>query len=95
VHGAGGPADSGGDGVAQSGGELVEFAPVRRRVVVDLQPLAVAKLLGLLAGIDPIHLGVSVIMALACGLITPPYGICVLIAAQIGAKVAKGEMTWG
>ena len=41
--------------------------------------------LGGLAGADPILLGVSVIMALACGLITPPYGICILIAAQIGA----------
>ena len=40
--------------------------------------------LGNLANVDPIHLGVSVIMALACGLITPPYGICILIASQIG-----------
>jgi TRAP-type C4-dicarboxylate transport system permease large subunit len=45
--------------------------------------------LGDLAGIDPIHLGVSVIMALACGPFTPPYGLSLLLAAQIG-KVKAG-----
>jgi len=46
--------------------------------------MPVIQSLGELAGVDPVHLGVSVVMALACGLLTPPYGICVLIAAQIG-----------
>lgn len=40
--------------------------------------------LGNLAGIDPIHLGLSVIMALACAPFTPPYGLSLLLAAQIG-----------
>lgn len=40
--------------------------------------------LGELGHIDPVHLGVSCIIALATGLITPPYGMCILLAAQIG-----------
>lgn len=35
-------------------------------------------------GIDPIHLGLIVVMTLAVGLITPPYGLCLLLAAKIG-----------
>src|SRR5699024_10717179 len=34
-------------------------------------------------GIDPIHLGLIVVITLAVGLITPPYGLCVLLAAKI------------
>lgn len=35
-------------------------------------------------GIDPIHLGLIVIITLAVGLVTPPYGLCLLLAAKIG-----------
>src|SRR5690625_6839617 len=35
-------------------------------------------------GIDPVHLGLIVVITLAIGLITPPYGLCLLIAAKIG-----------
>ncbi|WP_163538947.1 TRAP transporter large permease [Gracilibacillus sp. YIM 98692] len=35
-------------------------------------------------GIDPIHLGLIVIITLAIGLVTPPYGLCLLLAAKIG-----------
>ncbi|WP_040978692.1 TRAP transporter large permease [Oceanobacillus jeddahense] len=35
-------------------------------------------------GIDPVHLGLIVIITLAVGLITPPYGLCLLLAAKIG-----------
>lgn len=35
-------------------------------------------------GIDPIHLGLIVVITLAVGLITPPYGLCLLLAAKIG-----------
>jgi C4-dicarboxylate transporter, DctM subunit len=35
-------------------------------------------------GIDPVHLGLIVVMTLAVGLITPPYGLCLLLAAKIG-----------
>jgi len=35
-------------------------------------------------GIDPYHMGVVVVLTLAIGLITPPYGLCLLIAADLG-----------
>ncbi|MGP4080033.1 TRAP transporter large permease [Pseudalkalibacillus sp. R45] len=35
-------------------------------------------------GIDPVHLGLIVVITLAVGLITPPYGLCLLLAAKIG-----------
>lgn len=35
-------------------------------------------------GIDPVHLGLIVVMTLAIGLVTPPYGLCLLLAAKIG-----------
>ena len=34
-------------------------------------------------GISPVHLGVVVVMTLAVGLVTPPYGLCLLIAGSI------------
>lgn len=35
-------------------------------------------------GISPVLLGIVTIITLAIGLVTPPYGLCLLIAAQIG-----------
>jgi len=40
--------------------------------------------LGQTAGVHPVHLGVLTTIVLSVGLITPPYGICLLIACQIG-----------
>jgi tripartite ATP-independent transporter DctM subunit len=40
--------------------------------------------LGTHAKIDPVHLGVLTTMTLSIGLVTPPYGVCLLVAAQIG-----------
>jgi tripartite ATP-independent transporter DctM subunit len=37
-----------------------------------------------LFGMDPVHLGLIVVMTLAIGLVTPPYGLCLLLAAKIG-----------
>jgi tripartite ATP-independent transporter DctM subunit len=34
-------------------------------------------------GIDPYHMGLVVVLTLAIGLITPPYGLCLLIAADL------------
>lgn len=34
-------------------------------------------------GMDPIHLGLVTIITLALGLVTPPYGLCLLIAGSI------------
>ena len=38
------------------------------------------------AGIHPIHFSIVGVVALAFGLVTPPYGMCLLIAARIGEK---------
>ncbi len=46
--------------------------------------------LGRTAGVDPVHLGVLATIVLSVGLITPPYGICLLIASQI-ADVRLGR----
>ncbi|MGL6065405.1 MAG: TRAP transporter large permease [Fusobacteriaceae bacterium] len=35
-------------------------------------------------GIDPIHLGLIFTITLSLGLVTPPYGLCLLIAGSIG-----------
>lgn len=35
-------------------------------------------------GIEPVHLGLIIVMTLAIGLVTPPYGLCLLLAAKIG-----------
>lgn len=35
-------------------------------------------------GVDPVHLGLIVVITLALGLVTPPYGLCLLLAAKIG-----------
>ena len=43
-----------------------------------LYPLAQA------AGIHPIHFSIVGVVALAFGLVTPPYGMCLLIASRIG-----------
>lgn len=36
-----------------------------------------------IGGIDPVHMGVVVVMTLCLGLISPPYGVCLLISTQI------------
>jgi TRAP-type C4-dicarboxylate transport system permease large subunit len=35
------------------------------------------------AGLDPVHFAMIGIVALAFGLVTPPYGLCLLIACSI------------
>ena len=46
--------------------------------------LPIIQELGNTFAIDPIHLGIIVVLTLSLGMVTPPYGICLLIAAQIG-----------
>lgn len=38
------------------------------------------------SGTDPVLMGIVVIMSLALGLITPPYGLCLMIASSIGGE---------
>lgn len=46
--------------------------------------LPIIRQLGAAAGFHPVHLGVIVVMVLSMGMVTPPYGMCLLVAAQIG-----------
>jgi C4-dicarboxylate transporter DctM subunit len=39
-------------------------------------------------GVDPVHFGVVVVIAIAIGLVTPPVGLCLFVAADI----AKAEL---
>lgn len=50
-----------------------------------LQPIAAA------AGLDPIHFAMISIVSLAFGLVTPPYGLCLMIACSIGG-VRTGDV---
>lgn len=34
-------------------------------------------------GVDPVHFGIVIVMCLAVGMITPPYGLCMLLASSI------------
>lgn len=50
--------------------------------IIILQPIVGE--VGAAAGIDPYHMGIVVVLTLAIGLITPPYGLCLLIASDLG-----------
>lgn len=65
-------------------GFLLLIGTVLNPISAVLIFLPIIQALGDLAGIHPVHLGVLTTVTLSVGLITPPYGICLLIAAQIG-----------
>jgi tripartite ATP-independent transporter DctM subunit len=43
-------------------------------------------------GIDPYHMGIVVVLTLAIGLLTPPYGLCLLIAADLGGLTTSASV---
>ena len=49
--------------------------------IIILQPIVGALVSA--GGIDPYHMGIVVVLTLAIGLITPPYGLCLLIASDL------------
>jgi tripartite ATP-independent transporter DctM subunit len=49
--------------------------------IIILQPIIAP--LAAAVGINPYHLGIVVVLTLAVGLITPPYGLCLLIASDL------------
>ena len=53
---------------------------VMRIIIVGtiLQPIAVA------ANLDPVHFAMIGIVSLAFGLVTPPYGLCLMICCSMG-----------
>lgn len=58
-------------------GTFMDAIPAMTLFVPVLLPVALS------LGISPIHFGLVVVITLAIGLITPPYGICLLIAGYI------------
>ena len=59
-------------------GTFLDALPAMAIMIPVLAPAVTA------AGVDPIQYGVVAVMSLAFGLITPPYGLCLLLAAKIG-----------
>ncbi|MBI2457687.1 MAG: TRAP transporter large permease [candidate division NC10 bacterium] len=58
-------------------GTFMDAVPAILIFVPIIEPVATK------VGIHPIHLGVVVVMTLAMGLVTPPYGLCLLLACGI------------
>ncbi len=58
-------------------GTFLDALPAMVIMIPVLAPLVTS------AGIDPVLYGVISVMALASGLITPPYGLCLLLSASI------------
>ena len=46
--------------------------------------LPIIKQLGQVVGINDVHLGLVVVLTLSLGMVTPPYGSCLMITSQIG-----------
>lgn len=65
-------------------GFLLLIGTVLNPISAVLIFLPIIQALGDQAAVDPVHLGVLTTIVLSVGLITPPYGICLLIASQIG-----------
>jgi len=74
-------------------GFLLLVGMVLNPISATLIFLPIIQGLGTTAGMDPVHLGVLSTVILSVGLITPPYGICLLIAARIG-DVPLGRAMW-
>jgi tripartite ATP-independent transporter DctM subunit len=73
-------------------GTFMDGVPAMILFVPVILPSALA------VGIDPIHLGLVITMTLSLGLVTPPYGLCLLIAGSISnlsiEKSFKGVMPY-
>ncbi len=65
-------------------GFLVLVGTVLNPISATIIFLPIIQALGNTTGMDPVHLGVLTTVVLSTGLVTPPYGVCLLIAAQIG-----------
>ncbi len=66
-------------------GTFLDATPAMLIFVPIVQPVALS------VGIHPVHLGVVIVMTLAFGLLTLPYGLCTLTACAI-AKVPLSEI---
>lgn len=52
-------------------------------IIVVVVFLPILQAMGNAANLDPLHLGIIVVLTLSLGRVTPPYGICLLVASQI------------
>ncbi|MHB0777230.1 TRAP transporter large permease [Halomonas sp. WWR20] len=59
-------------------GTFMDSLPAMAILAPIFQPLAMQ------AGVHPVQFGIIGVMALGLGLITPPYGLCLMISAKIG-----------
>lgn len=64
-------------------GFLLLVGMVLNPISATLIFLPIIQALGDTAGMHPVHMGVLSTVVLSVGLVTPPYGICLLIASQI------------
>ncbi|RYH11361.1 TRAP transporter large permease [Tropicimonas sp. IMCC6043] len=64
-------------------GFLLLVGMVLNPISATLIFLPIIQALGDTAGLHPVHMGVLSTIVLSVGLVTPPYGICLLIATQI------------
>ena len=46
--------------------------------------LPIIKQLAAVVGINDVHMGLIVVLTLSLGMVTPPYGTCLMITSQIG-----------
>lgn len=75
-------------------GFLLLVGMVLNPISATLIFLPVIQALGNTAGVNPVHLGIISTITLSVGLVTPPYGICLLIASQIaGANLARAMLS--
>ena len=58
--------------------------------IIILQPIIGP--MGASVGINPYHMGIVVVLTLAIGLITPPYGLCLLIASDLAGMSVAAAM---
>ena len=59
-------------------GTFMDAIPAMVLFVPVIYPVALS------LGVDPVQLGITIIITLSIGLITPPYGLCLLISSVIG-----------
>jgi tripartite ATP-independent transporter DctM subunit len=69
-------------------GTFMDAIPAMILFVPVLLPVAKS------VGVSPIHLGIVTVITLAIGLVTPPYGLCLLIASSI-ADLSIERALWG
>lgn len=58
--------------------------------IIMLAPIVAP--IGISMGVNPIHLGVIVVVTMSLGLVTPPFGLCLLLGCKIGESSVEKVM---